>query len=228
MVNMMNEHKLLERITINPQILDGKAAIRGRLAVEQVLELLAAGEPFATVLETYPWLESEDIQACLLYARQLVVQEQSNPIHRQPKTLHDLIAKIPSILEQVPYLTLLVLFGSRARGDHNVKSDWDFAFLCDEQLRKQHETDGWSAYRIWGVLQKAYNLGDDQIDVVEMKECSHLLAHSIARDGQIVYERHQGDFAAFQQEKLMNSAQLKAIRQQQREELQAMLKELQQ
>jgi predicted nucleotidyltransferase len=54
--------------------------------------------------------------------------------------LADLIAKIPQILEQIPYLKLLVLFGSRARGDHDPKSDWDFAFLCDEELHKQHAT----------------------------------------------------------------------------------------
>ncbi len=224
---MMNENKFLERITINPQILDGKVAIRERLAVEQVLELLAAGNTFETMMATYPWLEPEDIQACLLYARQLVIQEESNPIHKQPKTLDDLIAQIPSILEQVPYLTLLVLFGSRARGDHDVKSDWDFAFLCDEELRQQYETGGWDAYTIWGVLQQTYNLGDGQIDAVEMKNCSDILAHSIARDGQIVYERNQGSFAVFQRERLMTSAEMKQLRKEMSDRLKQKVQELQ-
>ena len=40
----MGEHKLLERITVNPQIFGGKPIIRGRrLAVEHVLGMLAAG-----------------------------------------------------------------------------------------------------------------------------------------------------------------------------------------
>jgi uncharacterized protein (DUF433 family)/predicted nucleotidyltransferase len=223
----MYENKLLERITINPQILDGKAAIRGRLAVEQVLALLAAGETFETMVATYAWLEPEDIQACLLYACQLVIQEQSNPIHRQPKTLDDLIAQIPSILEQVPYLTLLVLFGSRARGDHDAKSDWDFAFLCDEELRKQYEKGGWDTCRIWGILQQTYKLGDDQIDAVEMKNCSDILAHFIARDGRIVYEQNQGDFAAFQREKLMTSAEMKQLRKEMSDRLRQKVQELQ-
>jgi len=41
----MDEHKLLERITVNPQVFGGKPIIRGRrLAVEHVLAMLAAGD----------------------------------------------------------------------------------------------------------------------------------------------------------------------------------------
>jgi uncharacterized protein (DUF433 family)/predicted nucleotidyltransferase len=224
----MNEQQLLERIIINPKIFDGKPMIQGHsLAVEQVLEMLATGNTVERLLENYSGLEWEDIQACLLFARQLVIQEQSNPVHHQPKTLNDLIAEIPQIIEQVPYLKLLVLFGSRARGDHDQKSDWDFAFLCDEEMRKQYEKGGWDAYRTWGILQRAYNLGDDQIDVVEIKNCSNLLAHSIAKEGQVIYERNPGEFEAFQKQSQMSKEQLQAIRQQQREKIKAMVQELQ-
>ena len=66
----MDENKLLERITFNPQIFGGKPIIRGRrLAVEHVLGMLAAGDSIDTILEGYPWLEPEDVQACLVYAR---------------------------------------------------------------------------------------------------------------------------------------------------------------
>ena len=72
----MEETKLLERITINPKIFGGKPIIRGqRLAVEHVLSLLAAGDSSETILAGYPWLEAEDIQACLAYARRLVGHE---------------------------------------------------------------------------------------------------------------------------------------------------------
>ncbi|MBH8553487.1 DUF433 domain-containing protein [Nostocaceae cyanobacterium CENA357] len=73
----MNEQKLLERITVNPKIFGGKPIIRGRcLAVEHILGMLAAGDTIETLLESYPWLEREDIQACLVYyARQLVGDE---------------------------------------------------------------------------------------------------------------------------------------------------------
>ncbi|QHG18674.1 DUF433 domain-containing protein [Nostoc sp. ATCC 53789] len=72
----MNEQKLLERITINPQIFGGKPIIRGRrLAVEHILGMLAAGDTIETLLEGYPWLEREDVQACLVYASRLVGHE---------------------------------------------------------------------------------------------------------------------------------------------------------
>jgi len=65
----MNESKLLERNTYNPQIFGGKPIIRGRrLAVEHVLSMLAAGDTADVLLEGYPWLEPEDIQACLVYS----------------------------------------------------------------------------------------------------------------------------------------------------------------
>lgn len=65
----MDENDLLKRITVNPQIFGGKPIIRGRrLAVEHVLGMLAAGDTAETVLEGYPWLEPEDVQACLVYA----------------------------------------------------------------------------------------------------------------------------------------------------------------
>lgn len=72
----MNENKLLERITFNPQIFGGKPIIRGRrLAVEHVLGMLAAGDSIDTILEGYPWMEPEDVQACLVYARRVVGKE---------------------------------------------------------------------------------------------------------------------------------------------------------
>ena len=77
----MDETELLKRITINPEIFGGKPIIRGRrLAVEHVLGMLAAGETPETLLEGYPWLEREDIQACLLYATRVIANERVEPI----------------------------------------------------------------------------------------------------------------------------------------------------
>ena len=77
----MDETKLLERVTVNPRIFGGKPIIRGRrLAVEHVLGMLAAGDTPETILSGYPWLEPEDIQACLVYARRLVGHERVEPL----------------------------------------------------------------------------------------------------------------------------------------------------
>jgi uncharacterized protein (DUF433 family) len=77
----MNEQELLARITVNPQIFAGKPIIRGRrLAVEQVLGMLAAGDTVETLLAAYPWLEAEDVRACLVYAHRLVGHERVEPL----------------------------------------------------------------------------------------------------------------------------------------------------
>ena len=60
---------LLSRITSDPAIFGGKPIIRGlRIAVEHILGMLAAGDQPETILREYPFLEREDIQACLLFA----------------------------------------------------------------------------------------------------------------------------------------------------------------
>lgn len=77
----MDETKLLERITVNPEIFSGKPIIRGRrLAVEHVLGLLAAGDTTEDLLKAYPWLEREDVQACLIYARRIAANERIEPL----------------------------------------------------------------------------------------------------------------------------------------------------
>ncbi len=59
----------LERITFNPNILGGKAVIRGmRISVSLVLNLVANGMMTEEILRDYPYLEAEDIQAALHYA----------------------------------------------------------------------------------------------------------------------------------------------------------------
>jgi len=76
----VNENELLKRITTDPEIFGGKPVIRGRrLAVEHVLGMLAAGDEFDTLLEGYPWLQREDILACLAYAHRLVGHERVEP-----------------------------------------------------------------------------------------------------------------------------------------------------
>jgi len=77
----MDEQRLLERITFDPQIFSGKPIIRGRrLAVEHILGMLAAGDTVETILEGYPWLEVEDVRACLVYARRVVGHERIEPL----------------------------------------------------------------------------------------------------------------------------------------------------
>jgi uncharacterized protein (DUF433 family) len=62
-----------------------KPIIRGRrLAVEHVLAMLAAGDSPEIILQGYPWLELDDIRACLVYARRLVGRERIEPFLVEP------------------------------------------------------------------------------------------------------------------------------------------------
>ncbi len=59
----------LERITFDPQVKGGRACIRGmRITVSLVLNLIANGMTQEELLESYPYLEIEDIHAALTYA----------------------------------------------------------------------------------------------------------------------------------------------------------------
>ena len=61
------------RIVIDPAVCNGKPTVRGkRIAVQTVLEYLAAGDSEAEILDQYPGLEPADIKACLACAAHLM------------------------------------------------------------------------------------------------------------------------------------------------------------
>jgi uncharacterized protein (DUF433 family) len=65
----MSDDQLLQRITLNPEVLAGKPVIAGtRLSVEFILNLLAHGSSVQDILTEYPRLTADDIRACLLFA----------------------------------------------------------------------------------------------------------------------------------------------------------------
>jgi uncharacterized protein (DUF433 family) len=77
----MNDQDLLERITLNPKVMVGKPVIRGtRLTVEFVLNLLAHGATTDEILEEYHGLTREDIQACLLFAKESLGNTEFMPL----------------------------------------------------------------------------------------------------------------------------------------------------
>jgi uncharacterized protein (DUF433 family) len=66
---------------VNLQIFAGKPIIRGRrLAMEHVLGMPAAGDTTEDILKAYPWLEREDVLACLVYARRIAANERIEPL----------------------------------------------------------------------------------------------------------------------------------------------------
>ena len=70
-----------DRIEVNPEVLIGKSVVRGtRLAVEFILELLAAGESESDLISDYPRLIREDLLACLAYASHLAHEFRAYPL----------------------------------------------------------------------------------------------------------------------------------------------------
>jgi uncharacterized protein (DUF433 family) len=77
----MTQLKQTGRIVIDPRVMVGKPTIRGlRISVEQLLRALAAGVTSEELLQDYPELDPDDIQACLAYAADLVSEQQVYPV----------------------------------------------------------------------------------------------------------------------------------------------------
>lgn len=58
-------NSLIKRITTNSQICGGKPIIRGyRITVQTIMEFVLAGTPETEILEQYPMLRQDDIEAC--------------------------------------------------------------------------------------------------------------------------------------------------------------------
>ena len=67
----------MQRIEINPSVLQGKPVIRGtRIPVELLLRKLAEGATVGDLLDAYPRLTEEDIRACLAYAAETIAHEE--------------------------------------------------------------------------------------------------------------------------------------------------------
>jgi len=68
----MGRDELLKRISVDPAVCFGKPCIRGtRIWVSLIVDNLAEGVPWSEILEAYPQLQPEDIQAALAFAAEM-------------------------------------------------------------------------------------------------------------------------------------------------------------
>jgi uncharacterized protein (DUF433 family) len=66
----------LDRIRFDPQVLSGKATVRGlRITVAQIVNMVANGMSVAEIVQEYPFLEEEDVRQALQYAARLANEE---------------------------------------------------------------------------------------------------------------------------------------------------------
>lgn len=98
----------------------------------------------------------------------------------------DIVTALSPATRTHPDLDLLVLHGSRARGDAHPRSDVDLAYLAAEPID------------VLGLLADVSNaLRTDDIDLVNLDTASALLRFRAARDGRVVCERRAGMYEAF-------------------------------
>jgi uncharacterized protein (DUF433 family) len=78
-------HRLLNRISVDPDICHGKPCIRGtRIMVTVILDNLAEGLPPEEIVAEYPPLVMEDVQAAIAYAAMLTREEEFIPLRVVP------------------------------------------------------------------------------------------------------------------------------------------------
>src|SRR5215469_9743130 len=99
---------------------------------------------------------------------------------------NDVIQKIADEVKKYPEVTLVMLFGSRARGDASVRSDWDFGFCAAK---------GFDYTALYVAL--THLLATDSIDLVNLAKASGLLRYRVAKEGKPLYEKQAGEYEKF-------------------------------
>jgi uncharacterized protein (DUF433 family) len=75
------DDQLRQRIFIDPKVMVGKPVIRGtRIPVELIVRMLGQGISEIDILREYPHLQPEDIRAALVYASQVLANEDVLPL----------------------------------------------------------------------------------------------------------------------------------------------------
>ena len=81
MCGKMANNLIEERIVTNNTTFAGKPTIRDtRVAIEHVLGMMADGSTEQDILQNFPFLDKEDIRACILYAQNIVSHERIEPL----------------------------------------------------------------------------------------------------------------------------------------------------
>jgi len=83
-------------------------------------------------------------------------------------------------------LHLLLLFGSRARGDAGERSDWDLGYLAAADL----DADAL-------LLDVVNTLETDRVDLVDLARAGAQVRFRAARDGRVLHEGQPGAFNQF-------------------------------
>jgi uncharacterized protein len=96
------------------------------------------------------------------------------------------IERVIELARQSPGLELLLLFGSRARGDFHPGSDWDFGYLGGPEFDPDDL-----------LARLVLDLETDRIDLVNLDRANGLLRYRAAAEGHPLFESALDRFARF-------------------------------
>jgi predicted nucleotidyltransferase len=96
------------------------------------------------------------------------------------------VDRVRSLAASTPALRMLILFGSRARGDAWARSDWDLAYVGDPGF----DADGL-------LSRLATVLAADRIDLVDLERAGGQLRFRVARDGRVLHVDDETRFERF-------------------------------
>jgi len=98
----------------------------------------------------------------------------------------DLGQKIVECVQKHPKIELFMMFGSRARGDANEQSDWDFGYIAKSDF------DPLELH-----TELILCLGTDHVDLVNLSRTTGQLRYRVAKDGKKLFERQKGAYETF-------------------------------
>lgn len=107
-------------------------------------------------------------------------------VSRPGMVAENAMLQIREAASRMPALDLLVLHGSRARGDAHSASDWDFAYIARTSFRPEDL-----------MVDLSGIVATDAVDLVDLERASGLLRFRAARDGVSLCERVPGAFDRF-------------------------------
>jgi hypothetical protein len=142
------------------------------------------------------------------------------------RSLSELKQLVSNLVQEIPFLKLLILFGSRATGENHEDSDYDFALIYDRSLYQEWKHKGKSWFSLYSIFENIFELPNEAVDIVDLDRCSAILAHVIACDGKLLYEKQSGEYDKFLKRSLMSHEQTNKMRQEQLQNLERKLQVL--
>jgi predicted nucleotidyltransferase len=108
------------------------------------------------------------------------------PGYSEVVVIEEAIRRLAPIAARHDGVALLVIFGSRARGDHHEGSDWDIGYVSRGPVDHLALLD-----------EIAHVLRTDSVDLVDLDRASGLLRFRAAREGAVAYQAEPGAYESF-------------------------------